>query len=63
MSQIFQKPPQKILLNLLEEYSEKQKNYFIFSKTTLKKMKLKPDAINDFYKSITPYYLNPNYFI
>lgn len=63
MSQIFQKPiPKKILLDLLNNYSEKQKNYFIFSKTTFKKMKLKPESIEEFYKSIQPYYFKSKLF-
>ena len=63
MSQIFQTPiPKKILLDLLEEYSDKQKNYFIFSKTTFKKMKLKPESIDDFYNKIKPYYFKSKLF-
>lgn len=63
MSQIFQKPiPKKILLDLLNSYCEKNKDYFIFSKTAFKKMKLEPNNINKFYATIKPFYFKSKQF-
>lgn len=63
MSQIFQKPiPKKILLDLLNSYCEKNNEYFIFSKIAFKKMKLKPENLDSFYKKIKPYYFKSKQF-
>ena len=63
MSQIFQKPiPKKILLDLLNTYCEKNKDHFIFSKTSFKKMKLQITQLNNFYEIIKPYYFKSKQF-
>lgn len=64
MSQIFKTNFSKdIVYEFLKEYCDKTNNFYIFSKTTFKKIKLKyPDALQTFYDKIKSHYFKSKQF-
>lgn len=64
MSQIFKKNfSKKIIYDFLEEFCDKSNNFYIFTKTTFKKIKLQHmDKLNKFYDSLKPFYFNSKLF-
>ena len=64
MSQIFKTTfPKKIIYDFLKEFCDTTKKFYVFSKTTFKKIKLQsPQKLNDFYKQIKPHYFKSKQF-
>ena len=64
MSQIFKTNFSKdIIYDFLKEFCDKTNNFYIFSKTTFKKIKLKnPESLQSFYDKIKPHYFKSKQF-
>tara|TARA_B100001093_G_C26837273_1_gene1018932 strand:+ start:89 stop:421 length:333 start_codon:yes stop_codon:yes gene_type:complete len=64
MSQIFKKNfSKKIIYDFLDEFCDKSNNFYIFTKTTFKKIKLQNmDKLNKFYDTLKPFYFNSKIF-
>mgnify|MGYP006085672373 CR=1 FL=1 len=63
MSQIFQNHiPKNILIDFLQIHCEISNKHFIFSNTVFKKIKFKPENLNDFYNHIKQYYFKSKLF-
>ena len=64
MSQIFKTNFSKdIIYDFLKEFCDKTNNFYIFSKTTFKKIKLAhPEELQIFYDKIKPHYFKSKQF-
>lgn len=64
MSQIFKTTfPKKIIYDFLKEFCEQTNRFYVFSKTTFKKIKLQsPNKLNEFYEKIKPHYFKSKQF-
>ena len=64
MSQIFKTTfPKKIIYDFLKEFCEQTNRFYVFSKTTFKKIKLQsPNKLNEFYEKTKPHYFKSKQF-
>ena len=64
MSQIFKTTFSKnIIFDFLKEHCDTTNNFFVFSKTTFKKIiTWNPEKLNNFYEKIKPYYFKSKLF-